>query len=195
LTARLLPSAVDYGNAETTNDDNGAGTMECVFFGSWNAKQNGGWCGGVGDGTGSGGPWVMADLEEQVVRAPRPAPRALHDTPTPRPPLTTVHHAIYNPPRPALHARSGLWACGTPNSVNPNTTAQRSDFVVGMVKGDSTDRWGVKAGDAQTGPLVKTYEGARPPGYFPMKKEGAIILGASTSTQTARPPARHISNL
>ena len=80
--------------------------------------------------------------------------------------------------RPALlPARSGLWACGTPDSVNPNATAQRSDFVVGMVKGDSADRWGVKAGDAQTGPLVKTYEGARPPGYFPMKKEGAIILG------------------
>jgi hypothetical protein len=30
-------------------------------------------------------------------------------------------------------------------------------FVVGMVKGGST-QWGIKAGDAQRGPLVKTYE-------------------------------------
>ena len=43
----------DYGNAETNNTDDGAATMEAVYFGnstSW------------GKGTGSG-PWVMADLE------------------------------------------------------------------------------------------------------------------------------------
>jgi hypothetical protein len=43
----------DYGNAETNNLDDGAGTMEAVYFGnstSW------------GKGGGSG-PWVMADLE------------------------------------------------------------------------------------------------------------------------------------
>jgi non-reducing end alpha-L-arabinofuranosidase len=43
----------DYGNAETNNKDDGAATMEAVYFGnstSW------------GKGTGSG-PWVMADLE------------------------------------------------------------------------------------------------------------------------------------
>ena len=43
----------DYGNAETNNDDNGAGHMEAIYFGterSW--------------GTGSGnGPWIMADME------------------------------------------------------------------------------------------------------------------------------------
>jgi hypothetical protein len=43
----------DYGNAETDNHDDGAGTMEAVYFGndtSW------------GKGAGAG-PWVMADLE------------------------------------------------------------------------------------------------------------------------------------
>jgi hypothetical protein len=43
----------DYGNAETDNKDDGAATMEAVYFGnstSW------------GKGTGAG-PWVMADLE------------------------------------------------------------------------------------------------------------------------------------
>jgi hypothetical protein len=43
----------DYGNAETNNKDDGAGTMEAVYFGN-----STGW----GKGTGTG-PWVMADLE------------------------------------------------------------------------------------------------------------------------------------
>jgi hypothetical protein len=43
----------DYGNAETNNHDDGAATMEAVYFGT-----------GVVWGTGSGtGPWVEADLE------------------------------------------------------------------------------------------------------------------------------------
>jgi hypothetical protein len=43
----------DYGNAETTNNDDGNGTMEAVYFGN-----------STGWGRGSGnGPWVMADLE------------------------------------------------------------------------------------------------------------------------------------
>ncbi len=43
----------DYGNAETTNNDDGNGTMEAIYFGN-----NTFW----GKGSGSG-PWVMADLE------------------------------------------------------------------------------------------------------------------------------------
>ena len=43
----------DYGNAETNNDDNGAGHMEAIYFGDVNA-----W----GCGSGSG-PWIMADME------------------------------------------------------------------------------------------------------------------------------------
>ena len=43
----------DYGNAETNNDDDGAGAMEAIYFGTETA-----W------GTGSGsGPWIMADME------------------------------------------------------------------------------------------------------------------------------------
>jgi hypothetical protein len=43
----------DYGNAETSSDDTGAGHMEAIYFGNCNV-----W------GTGSGsGPWIMADLE------------------------------------------------------------------------------------------------------------------------------------
>ena len=43
----------DYGNAETDNKDDGATTMEAIYFGT---------CTGWGKGAGSG-PWVMADLE------------------------------------------------------------------------------------------------------------------------------------
>ena len=43
----------DYGNAETNNNDDGASTMEAVYFGS-----STGWGHGSGDG-----PWVMADIE------------------------------------------------------------------------------------------------------------------------------------
>ncbi|KIM93969.1 carbohydrate-binding module family 1 protein [Oidiodendron maius Zn] len=43
----------DYGNAEVSSDDTGAGHMEAIYFGNCNV-----W------GTGAGsGPWIMADLE------------------------------------------------------------------------------------------------------------------------------------
>jgi hypothetical protein len=48
----------DYGNAETSNDDTGAGHMETINFGTSAEKQT-----GSGSGT---GPWVMADLENGV---------------------------------------------------------------------------------------------------------------------------------
>jgi hypothetical protein len=43
----------DYGNAEASNDDDGAGAMEAIYFGTEKA-----W--GFGSGN---GPWIMADLE------------------------------------------------------------------------------------------------------------------------------------
>jgi hypothetical protein len=43
----------DYGNAETNNDDDGAGAMEAIYFGTEKA-----W--GYGSGN---GPWIMADME------------------------------------------------------------------------------------------------------------------------------------
>ena len=49
----------DYGNAETTGNDDGNGTMEAVYWGSditW---------GGHGEGS---GPWVAADLENGVFK-------------------------------------------------------------------------------------------------------------------------------
>merc|ERR1712217_172332 len=48
----------DYGNAETNNLDDGAGTMEAVYFG--NAK------GGLNHGGAGKGPWIMADMENAL---------------------------------------------------------------------------------------------------------------------------------
>lgn len=50
----------DYGNAESTPRDDGAGTMEAVNFGNGGAPGN---PFPVHHGTGDG-PWVMADLEQ-----------------------------------------------------------------------------------------------------------------------------------
>jgi hypothetical protein len=113
----------DYGNAETNNTDDNAGTMEAVYFGN-----STGW----GKGAGSG-PWVMADLE------------------------------------------NGLFA-GQSTAANANDTPLTSSYVTAMVKGRSGG-FGLKGGNAQSGALTTMYDGARPSGYNPMKKQGAIILG------------------
>jgi len=47
----------DYGNAETDAKNDGRGSMEAIYWGTWNAASSG-WSGGTGNG-----PWVMADLE------------------------------------------------------------------------------------------------------------------------------------
>ena len=60
----------DYGNAETNNTDDGAGTMEAVYFGNYTHQ---------GKGSGNG-PWVMADMENGVFAGPSFAANAM-DTP------------------------------------------------------------------------------------------------------------------
>jgi hypothetical protein len=48
----------DNGNAEPNNLDDGAGTMEAIYFGS--AK------GGLNHGGAGAGPWIMADMENAL---------------------------------------------------------------------------------------------------------------------------------
>ncbi|PYC79542.1 alpha-L-arabinofuranosidase [Streptomyces tateyamensis] len=114
----------DYGNAETTNNDDGNGTMEALYFG--NATY---WDTGAGNG-----PWVMADLE------------------------------------------NGLFSGSNVNSQNPNNPSISHRFTTAVVKGES-NQWALRGGDAQSGGLSTLFSGARPAGYNPMKKEGAILLG------------------
>jgi hypothetical protein len=114
----------DYGNAETNNDDDGAGTMEAIYFG--NIKV---W--GYGSGN---GPWIMADME------------------------------------------NGLYS-GSSAGFNANDPTTSYRFTTAMVEGNSANQWAILGGNAQSGALATDFSGARPPGYFPMKKQGAIILG------------------
>ena len=72
---------------------------------------------------------------------------------------------------------SGLWGADV---VESNETAIRHAFVTAVLKGDSgpaPGHWALKGGDAQQGNLTVFWDGARPNGYAPMKKQGAIILG------------------
>lgn len=113
----------DYGNAETSSTDTGAGHMEAIYFGNCNV-----W------GTGSGsGPWIMADLENG---------------------LFSGSNAKNNAGDPSVNYR----------------------FVTAVVKGQAGN-WAIRGGNAASGSLSTFYNGVRPSGYNPMKKEGAIILG------------------
>lgn len=69
----------------------------------------------------------------------------------------------------------GLFAGGA--LVNDQNTPISANYVTGMVKGDSTNLYSIRAGDAQSGKLKTMHSGKRPNGYYPMKKEGAIVLG------------------
>ncbi len=113
----------DYGNAETNNDDDGAGTMEAIYFGTIKV-----W----GFGTGNG-PWIMADME------------------------------------------NGLYS-GSAAGFNSNDPTTSFRFTTAMIEGGA-NQWAILGGNAQSGTLATDFSGVRPPGYNPMKKQGAIILG------------------
>ncbi len=74
---------------------------------------------------------------------------------------------------------NGLWGCDEPNGSNANLTSLPFEFVTAMVKGGENGFAikGGSAGGSDGAPLVTMYDGPRPPGYQPMHKTGAIILG------------------
>ena len=71
----------------------------------------------------------------------------------------------------------GVYHGADPNAVTATNTPISVNYVTAMLKGASGNRFALKAGDAQTGALMTKYDGARPTGYSPQKKQGAIILG------------------
>jgi hypothetical protein len=72
---------------------------------------------------------------------------------------------------------NGLWGCDVPGGKNANNTGLPFPFVTAMVKG-GTDSFALKGADATEGALRVLWDGPRPPGYQPMHKTGAIILGS-----------------
>jgi non-reducing end alpha-L-arabinofuranosidase len=71
----------------------------------------------------------------------------------------------------------GLYPGGSSN-WNPNQRAFTSKFVTATLKNNGTSRFAIKGSNAQSGSLFTLWDGSLPPGYSPMKKQGAIILGS-----------------
>ena len=55
---------------------------------------------------------------------------------------------------------------------------------------DMQGHWAIKGGDATQGPLKTYWDGRRAPGYAPMKKQGAIILGIGKQSIESTPAQR-----
>ncbi|GAA3210565.1 arabinofuranosidase catalytic domain-containing protein [Nonomuraea helvata] len=68
----------------------------------------------------------------------------------------------------------GLWS-GVNSGYNPDPAINHR-FVTAIVKGEP-NHWSIRGGDAQAGSLSTMFDGRRPNGYNPMKKQGAILLG------------------
>jgi len=67
---------------------------------------------------------------------------------------------------------------GTGSLLLSNDKTVNATFASLFVKGPSSDTFGLKAGDAQSGKLVTMWNGLRPtPNYSPKKLQGAIFLG------------------
>ncbi|MEU1884870.1 arabinofuranosidase catalytic domain-containing protein [Micromonospora sp. WMMD987] len=62
------------------------------------------------------------------------------------------------------------------NAGYNNISSINHRFVTAMVKGEP-NHWAIRGGNAQSGGLTTYFDGRRPNGYHPMKKEGAILLG------------------
>ncbi|NUP50100.1 MAG: alpha-L-arabinofuranosidase [Catenulispora sp.] len=71
----------------------------------------------------------------------------------------------------------GLYSGGS-QSWNQNQRAFTSRYVTAMLKNNGTSRFALKGGDAQSGALSTLWDGALPPGYSPMRQQGAVILGS-----------------
>jgi hypothetical protein len=46
------------------------------------------------------------------------------------------------------------------------------------LKNNGTSRFAMKGSNAQSGNLATLWDGGLPPGYSPMRKQGAIVLGS-----------------
>jgi hypothetical protein len=71
----------------------------------------------------------------------------------------------------------GLFPGGS-SSWNGNQRAFTSKFVTATLKNNGTSRFAIKGSNAQSGSLFTLWDGSLPPGYSPMRKQGAIVLGS-----------------
>lgn len=80
---------------------------------------------------------------------------------------------------------NGIFADST-GGKNTNVPSSKSRFVTAVVKGEP-NHWAIRGGNAASGPLSTYYDGIRPTagGYYPMTKEGAIVLGVGGDNSRA----------
>jgi hypothetical protein len=74
----------------------------------------------------------------------------------------------------------GIQAGYDPNEdlgVYMGNTSIIANYVMGVVKSDTSNLWAIRGGDATKDILKTMYRGRQAPGYFPKKLEGAIVLG------------------
>ena len=74
----------------------------------------------------------------------------------------------------------GIQAGYDPNQnlgVYLGNTSIIANYVMGIVKSDTSNLWAIRGGDATKDTLKTMYRGRQAPQYFPKKLEGAIILG------------------
>jgi hypothetical protein len=80
-----------------------------------------------------------------------------------------------NGPWAMADLENGLFS-GASAGLNSADTSVAFSYVTAMLKGEA-GQFAIKAGDSQKGSLTTMWNGARPSGYSPMYKEGAIVLG------------------
>ncbi|KAF9781965.1 hypothetical protein IL306_012349 [Fusarium sp. DS 682] len=71
---------------------------------------------------------------------------------------------------------NGLFS-GQGSRYNPGDPTIESRFVTAFLKGDSSNLWSLRGGNETAKSLSTYYSGPRPNGYYPMDKQGAIVLG------------------
>ncbi|MET9256420.1 alpha-L-arabinofuranosidase B [Streptomyces sp. NPDC003717] len=80
---------------------------------------------------------------------------------------------------------NGLFS-GRSTRYNANDPTVNNRFQTAVLKGEP-NHWALRGGNARSGGLSTYYDGPRPdaPGYNPMKKQGAIILGIGGDNSNA----------
>ena len=153
----------DYGNVETDDKDDGAATMEAIYFG-----------GGAGWGHGGGsGPWVMADMENGIFSGSNNANSG--NTSVPYPYVTAV----------LIGRKGGTYALMAGNAQTPTlttmydgarpngyTTMRKQGAIVLGTGGDNSDHGrgyffegAMTAGAASTGVMNLIQANIQAAGY------------------------------
>jgi non-reducing end alpha-L-arabinofuranosidase len=153
----------DYGNAETTNNDDGAGTMEAIYFGN---------CTWWGGGAGTTGPWVMADQENGLF-AGNVTKQYTPNTAVPYPYVTAMIKG-----KPALWAiKAGNATTGTLKTMFEGTRPPGTDgkYPWNPMRKQGAIILGI-GGDNSNGAIGTFYEGCMTTGYSTNATDSAIQL-------------------